>query len=99
MNIDLIYCCFPNKKSARICAKLIIEKKLSNCCNLSKSSSIYFDNNKINTSQEIKLIIKSKQENSELIEKLIEKYHPYKTAVIITIPAKINQKALNWLNS
>jgi len=99
MNIDLIYCCFPNKKSAHICAKLIIEKRLSNCCNISKSNSIYFSENKINNSQEIKLIIKSKKENSELIEKLIEKHHPYKTPVIITITAQINLKALDWLNS
>ena len=45
------------------------------------------------------MFIKAKKENEVLITELIEKYHPYNTPVIISYPAKINQKAHNWINS
>jgi periplasmic divalent cation tolerance protein len=99
LEITFIYCCFPHKKTAQEMAKILLKEKLCHCCNIHNTDSIYLEEDKIYENKEVAMFIKAKKENEVLITELIEKYHPYNTPVIISYPAKINQKAHNWINS
>lgn len=78
----------------------LLEKKLIACAKKISIGSSYLWKSKIESTQEVLLIMDSIEENFEKIDKEVKKLHSYKTyTLLLTQVEKINQKASNWLKN
>lgn len=78
----------------------LLEKKLIACAKKTPINSSYLWRNKIQSAQEVLLIMDSIEENFEKIDKEIKKLHSYYTyTLLMTRVKKINKKALSWLKN
>lgn len=85
---------------AKKIANLLVKEKLSACVQIiGQIKSIYKWKNKIESSEEYLLFIKTKESLYEDVEKAIKKIHPYETPEIIAIPIiKGDKKYLDWID-
>ena len=68
------------------------------CVNISKISSIYSWNDKIENTSEYLAIFKTITKNKTLLKKKIKETHPYEIPEIAEIDVtSINKSYLNWL--
>jgi periplasmic divalent cation tolerance protein len=68
------------------------------CVNISKISSIYSWNNKIENTSEYLAIFKTISKNKKLLKQKIKETHPYDVPEIVEIDvSSINKTYLNWL--
>jgi periplasmic divalent cation tolerance protein len=92
----------PTRVIARSIARHLIENGLAACVNLVPSiESIYSWENKIQTDEEILLIVKARAEKveSELIP-AVKSIHPYDVPEIIALPITAgSQSYLDWIGS
>jgi len=98
MTFILIYVTHENLEQAKKIANHLLDKKLIACANFSPITSMYFWNNKIEESNEIVSILKTKTENWEVVKKEIEKIHPYDTPCIIKLDVSANENYESWIN-
>ena len=89
---------YPNKKSISKIAQNLVKSKLVACVNISKISSIYSWNDKIENTSEYLAIFKTITKNKTLLKKRIKETHPYEIPEIAEIDVtSINKSYLNWL--
>lgn len=94
----LIYSIFPNKEEAEKIAEELISRKLAACVNIFPINSVYFNEGKIEKSEEAAAFIKTRKVNFKKVEKFISKNHSYKIPCVIGISArKVNKKYFHWL--
>lgn len=99
MEINLILVTCPDFETASGISEALIEQKLAGCVNIIPGlTSIYRWENKVERSQEVLMLIKTKAElRSELKEKLL-KIHPYDTPEFIVVDSlHVEQKYKDWL--
>lgn len=89
-----------NKKEAKKIAETLLKYKAAACINIiEKINSMYMWNNKICADEECILIIKSKAELFEKLQKIILTLHKYDLPEIIEIPITGGFKEyLNWID-
>lgn len=91
---------YPNLKSAKKIAKILLEKKLAACVQFCEIESAYFWEKNLENSKEILVKIKSKKSLYSQIESLIKKHHDYEIPQIIS--TQIDQgfaPYLNWISN
>lgn len=89
---------YPDKKSITKIAKLFVKDKTVACVNISKISSIYSWENKIQNSSEYLAIFKTTQKNKKLLKEKIKKTHPYDVPEISEVDiTSVNKSYLDWL--
>ena len=93
----LIYITAPTKSEAKRLLKMLIEKRIVACGNISKIESIYRWKGKITEAGEWTVIAKTLEANFEKAKREIEKVHPYEIPCIIKIPSTSNEKFFSWL--
>jgi len=94
----IIISTYPNKKSILKIANNLVKSKLVACVNISKISSIYSWNDKIENTSEYLAIFKSITKNKTLLKKKIKETHPYNIPEIAEIDVtSINKPYMNWL--
>lgn len=95
----VILCTVPTQNIATSIARALVEKKIAACCNILPSiTSVYEWQGKVETDDELLLIIKSTEENYKLIESEIIALHPYEVPEIIVLEiSKGSQKYLSWI--
>lgn len=98
----LIYALCKNKSEAKTIGRSLLEKKLCVCVNiLPKVESFYFwppKSNKIESSKEAVLLIKTLEAKYEDIEKEIIASHSYEIPCIFAMkPFKVFNGYNNWL--
>ncbi len=87
------------KVEAKEIAKKLIEKKLVACVNIGSVDSIYYWANGICDDKEELLIMKTKEELFESVEKEIKLLHSYDTPEIIALPIILGSKEyLKWID-
>ena len=99
MDIILIYCTVPDKKTAEKIAKVLVEEKLAACVSIVDKIQSFFawDGNLCNE-KELLLIIKTKRTNFDKIRFLIEEQHPYNVPEIIALPVvNCSEEYMRWL--
>ena len=89
-----------NKDEADKIARHLISGKLAACVNIiPQVQSIFTWQEKIETEDEVLLIIKSRQSLFEKIEVAVKEVHSYSVPEIIALPiAAGSQEYLNWIN-
>ncbi len=89
---------YPDKKSITKIAKLFVKNKTVACVNISKISSIYSWNKKIENTSEYIAIFKTTSKNKKLLKEKIRETHPYDVPEIAEIDVtSINKSYLDWL--
>ena len=94
----IIISTYPTKKSISKIANDLVKNKTAACINISKISSIYSWNGKIENTSEYLAIFKTITKNQKLLKKKITETHPYDIPEIAEVNiASINKPYLNWL--
>jgi periplasmic divalent cation tolerance protein len=89
---------YPNKKSISKIANKLVQKKLVACVNMTKISSVYSWQGKIENADEFLAIFKTTQKNKTKVKNEIKTTHPYKVPEIAEIQVNsINKPYLDWL--
>ena len=89
---------FDNKEEADKIIKLLLEKRLVSCCQLSNITSSYHWKGNIENSNEFLLQMKSKKELFKEIEEVILKHHSYETPQLIAYDIVDGYKGyLDWI--
>jgi periplasmic divalent cation tolerance protein len=98
-NLIVLLCtCGSEEEGLRI-AERLVESKLAACVNLLEGvRSVYRWQGKVETSQEVLLLIKSVAERFEEIQARITELHSYDTPEIIALPIIAgSEKYLAWI--
>lgn len=99
MTLILIYITYPNIEEAKKIVNHLIEKKLIACANFFPVKSSFLWKGKVDDSEEIVSICKTKKENWEKIKIEVKKIHSYETPCIIKINAEANEEFDSWVNN
>lgn len=99
MTFILIYVTHKNLENATKIAAHLLEKKFIACVNFFPISSSYWWNGKIEDSQEIVSLLKTRQENWEKVKFEIQKIHPYQTPCIIKMNVEANEEYESWVKN
>ena len=98
MKPAIIVSTYPNKKSITKIANQLVKNRLVACVNVSKISSVYSWQGKIENTSEYLAFFKTTQKNKAALKKEIKKTHPYDVPEIAEIDVRsINKPYLNWL--
>ena len=100
MNPVIIVSTYPNKKSLNKISNQVVKDKLAACVNISKISSVYSWQGKIENAPEYLAFFKTTQKNKRKLKEKIKKTHPYDVPEIAELSVNsINQSYLKWLIS
>lgn len=89
----------PDKNGAVVLANTLIEQRLAACVNvLNPSTSVYRWQDKIESTEEIPVLIKTQRQHYERVEHLIKMMHPYELPEVIMVPIMGGLPAyLQWI--
>ncbi len=89
-----------NKKEAKSIAEALIKNKLAACVNIIDNiKSLFWWQGKIDSAQELLLVIKSKKSKLTAVIKLVKSLHSYSVPEIIALPiAGGEKKYLEWID-
>ncbi|MCL2391576.1 MAG: divalent-cation tolerance protein CutA [Oscillospiraceae bacterium] len=76
----------PDKKSAKMLARLLVDEKLAACVQIFPIESVYFWDGETCDENEVLMLIKSKSVLYERLQTAIWRNHPYKVPEIIQLP-------------
>jgi len=98
MKPTIIVSTYPDKKSIVKISNELIKTKIIACVNISKISSIYAWNGKIENTSEYIALFKTTQKNKKILKEKIKSTHPYDVPEIAEINVNsINKPYLDWL--
>jgi periplasmic divalent cation tolerance protein len=99
-NYLIILCTVPDRKTAQTISNKLVEDKKAACCNIVPAiTSVYFWENQLQQEEEQLLIIKTRAEHYDSLQKRVMELHPYTVPEIIAIPIiHGNPEYLNWVD-
>jgi periplasmic divalent cation tolerance protein len=97
--INLVYCPFPDKKTAEKVINYLLANNLIACANTFQSNSHYKWKGKKKSEKEIITILKVSRKKTNNVQKKLLQLHPYRTPCILVIQAKANKEFYNWVIS
>lgn len=90
---------YPDKKSVAKVANKVVKERIAACVNVTKISSVYSWQGKIENADEFLAIFKTTQKNKARLKKEIKNTHPYKVPEIAELDiTDINKPYLAWLD-
>ncbi len=97
----LIWCPFPDQKSAHIAAEALLNENLVACANILPSvNSVFVWEGEIATSQEVAVLFKTTVEKIERAIEHLGDIHPYDTPAIMGWGCdSVHESTLDWLQS
>jgi len=101
MEAVLVMTNMPDRESARQLAEKLVELRLAACVNiLAPCESVYRWQGRIETAQEVPLLIKTLRAHYGKLEKTILECHPYELPEVIAVPLAAGLPAyLDWLGA
>ncbi len=95
----VVLCTYPNEACARELAHTLLNEKLAACINLiPQVTSLYVWQGKMEESQEVQLVIKSRRTLFGVLQQRILAMHPYEVPEILALPVMNGNTAyLEWL--
>jgi periplasmic divalent cation tolerance protein len=97
MAIIIIYATYPNMEEAQKIVHHLIEKKMISCSNFFPVKSSFWWKGKVDNSDEIVSVIKTRKENWEKVKSEIKKMHSYETPCIMKIEVEANEDFEKWV--
>lgn len=98
MKPTMIISTYPDKKSITTIANELVKNKLAACVNITKISSIYSWQGKIENSSEFIAIFKTTYKNKKALKEKIKETHPYEVPEIAEFNiSSINKPYLQWM--
>ncbi|MFA7658938.1 MAG: divalent-cation tolerance protein CutA [Candidatus Gastranaerophilaceae bacterium] len=100
MEFIVIYCTVPNKKEGLEIARELVENNLAACVNIiDKMESVFSWDGEMCEEKEALLIIKTKKELFDKINRLIQKLHSYNVPEVIALPIiEADETYLKWIS-
>ena len=91
----------PDVTSATVLAHAIIEQRAAACVNLlAPCTSVYRWDDRVETTTEIPVLIKTTKDAYAQIETLIRAMHPYELPEIISVPvSEVSSEYLSWVSA
>jgi periplasmic divalent cation tolerance protein len=99
MTFIIIYVTHENLENAEKLASHLLQKKLIACANFFPIKSSFWWKGKIENSEEIVSLLKTRKENWEKVKSEIKKIHPYETPCIMKINVEANEDYESWVNN
>jgi periplasmic divalent cation tolerance protein len=89
----------PDLAVARAMARALLDERLAACVNIGGSvESLYHWQGRIETGEEVPLVVKTRAPLYSKVEDAIRKFHPYDTPEIVAIPIVAGEaRYLGWL--
>lgn len=98
MKSIMIISTYPNKRSITKIANDLVQNKIVACVNISKISSIYSWQGKIENTSEYLAMFKTTQKNKKILKEKIKSTHPYDVPEIAEIDImSIDKSYLKWI--
>lgn len=99
MDIILVYCTVPDKKSAKEISTLLVKHHLAACVSMTdRVESVFSWDGDFCKEKEILLTIKTVRENFEKITALINDIHPYNVPEVIAVPViNCSEDYMKWI--
>ncbi len=98
---QLIFCTCPDEKTAAELASLLVKQRYAACVNIVPGlTSVYRWQEKIETSSEYLLLIKSRADRYPALEGFIHEHHPYELPEVIAVSIDKGLAGyLQWIDS
>ena len=98
-SILLTLCTLPDRQSALELAGKLVEQGLAACVNLTAPvTSVYHWEGKLESAEEVMLLIKTSRRRYPALESAIRTLHPYELPEIIAVPVEQGLQAyLDWV--
>lgn len=95
----VVLCTCPNHGVATLLANQIIAARLAACVSLiNPVQSIYLWQEKVERSEEVQLVLKTRSELFEPLRQFIRAHHPYQMPEIIGLPVVMaDEEYLAWI--
>jgi periplasmic divalent cation tolerance protein len=97
-NIISIYVTHSNQAEAEKITSYLLNKHLIARTNFFPIKSTYWWKGKLETTDEIVTLLKTKEENFEIVRDEILKIHPYETPCILKIEMEANESYGQWIH-
>jgi len=99
MEFIVIYCTVPNRNEGKEIAKALLTNKSAACVNIiDKIESIFSWDGEIMEEKEAMLMIKTKREHFENVNRTIQKLHSYNVPEVIALPIlEADDTYLKWI--
>ncbi len=95
----IILSTYPNKKSILKISNELVKSKIVACVNITKISSIYSWQGKIENSSEYLALFKTTYKNKKILKEKIKSTHPYDVPEIAELDiTSINKSYLDWIS-
>jgi len=95
----IVYTTVGKSEEAEKMAKEVIEKKLGACAQIEKINSFFYWDNKVNSSDELKLSIKTFDEKYDELESFIKENSSYDLPEIVSVEMDdVSDEYLNWMS-
>ena len=100
MEYIIVFITVPNLEVGEKLGNVLVEEKLAACVNItSEIKSLYFWKGSIEHDSEYLLIIKTRRDTFENLEKKVKEIHPYEVPEIVAMPIILGTKEyLNWID-
>ena len=100
MEYIVVFITVPNLEVGEKIGNILVEEKLAACVNItSQIKSLYFWRGNIEHDEEYLLIVKTRKEKFESLEKRVKEIHPYEVPEIIALPVILGSKDyLDWID-
>jgi len=98
MKPTIIVSTYPDKKSILKISNELVKTKIVACVNITKISSIYTWQGKIENTSEYLALFKTTNKNKKILKEKIKSTHPYDVPEIAEINVNsINKPYLDWI--
>lgn len=98
MGFIIVYITHKNQEEAEKIVSHLLNKKLIACANIFPIKSSYWWKGKIENSDEVVSIAKTKKENWKKIKSEVKKIHSYEVPCIIKMDVEANEEFEKWIN-
>lgn len=99
MAFILIYVTHENMNNAQKIASHLLQKKLIACSNFFPIKSSFWWKGKIENSDEVVSLLKTRSGNWEKVKSEIKRIHPYEIPCIMKIDVEANMDYESWINN
>ena len=97
----LVLCTCPTREAANAIATALLEERLAACVNQVRGvKSLYRWQGRVESDDELMLLIKTTRARFPALEEMIRNLHPYEVPEIIGIPLTIGSEAyFDWIRN